>query len=78
MSIDRTTSTPHDLPNADMVWIPGGMFHMGSENFYPEERPIHEVTVDGFWRHSISLASADARTLSFKAIQSKTESVDGG
>ena len=22
---------------------------MGSNDFYPEERPIHEVTVDGFW-----------------------------
>ena len=32
-----------------MVWIPGGSFQMGSENFYPEERPVHEVTVDGFW-----------------------------
>jgi formylglycine-generating enzyme len=32
-----------------MVWIPGGMFRMGSANFYPEERPVHDVTVDGFW-----------------------------
>jgi formylglycine-generating enzyme required for sulfatase activity len=32
-----------------MVWIPGGTFSMGSANFYPEERPVHEVTVDGFW-----------------------------
>ena len=35
------------LPN--MPWIPGGTFRMGSEEFYPEERPVHEVTVDGFW-----------------------------
>ena len=32
-----------------MVWIPGGTFRMGSEKFYPEERPVHDVTVDGFW-----------------------------
>jgi len=32
-----------------MVWVPGGIFRMGSEQFYPEERPVHEVTVDGFW-----------------------------
>jgi formylglycine-generating enzyme len=31
------------------VWIPGGTLRMGSESFYPEERPIHEVHVDGFW-----------------------------
>jgi formylglycine-generating enzyme required for sulfatase activity len=22
---------------------------VGSEGFYPEERPVHEVAVDGFW-----------------------------
>jgi formylglycine-generating enzyme required for sulfatase activity/uncharacterized membrane protein YkvA (DUF1232 family) len=33
----------------DMVWIPAGTFQMGSEDFYPEERPVHEVSVDGFW-----------------------------
>src|ERR1039458_5792894 len=32
-----------------MAWIPGGTFRMGSEDFYPEERPVHEVSVDGFW-----------------------------
>jgi len=33
----------------DMQWIPGGTFRMGSADYYPEERPVHEVTVDGFW-----------------------------
>jgi formylglycine-generating enzyme required for sulfatase activity len=28
---------------AEMLWIPGGAFHMGSANFYPEERPVREV-----------------------------------
>lgn len=32
----------------DMIKIPGGKFMMGSDNFYPEEKPVHEVTVDGF------------------------------
>jgi formylglycine-generating enzyme len=32
-----------------MVRIPAGRFAMGSEDFYPEERPVHEVDVDGFW-----------------------------
>ncbi|MPY90261.1 MAG: SUMF1/EgtB/PvdO family nonheme iron enzyme [Luteitalea sp.] len=32
-----------------MVWIPGGTFCMGSDTQYPEERPVHRVTVDGFW-----------------------------
>src|SRR4051794_20297180 len=32
-----------------MLRIPGGTFLMGSDNFYPEERPSHRVTVDRFW-----------------------------
>jgi sulfatase modifying factor 1 len=32
-----------------MAWIPPGRFTMGSEAFYPEERPVHDVDVDGFW-----------------------------
>ncbi len=41
-----------------MVWIPGGTFLMGSAVFYPEERPVHRVTVDGFWmdRHPVTVA----------------------
>jgi formylglycine-generating enzyme len=36
-------------PSPDMVWIPGGTFLMGSNDFYPDERPTHEVAVNGFW-----------------------------
>ena len=32
-----------------MVWVPGGTFRMGSDRHYPEEAPVHRVTVDGFW-----------------------------
>jgi hypothetical protein len=35
--------------SADMVFVPGGTFRMGSEKHYPEEAPAHRVTVDGFW-----------------------------
>ena len=33
----------------NMTRIPAGAFRMGSADFYPEERPVHQVTVDGFW-----------------------------
>jgi formylglycine-generating enzyme required for sulfatase activity len=41
-----------------MTWIPGGTFLMGSEDFYPEERPVHRVHVDGFWidEHPVTVA----------------------
>jgi formylglycine-generating enzyme required for sulfatase activity len=39
-----------------MEWISGGEFLMGSEDFYPEEAPVHRVRVDGFWidRHPVT------------------------
>ena len=40
---------PGPPPLAEMAWIPGGAFLMGSEDFYPEERPVHQASVDGFW-----------------------------
>ncbi len=33
----------------DMVWIRGGAFWMGSTGANPDEQPLHEVTVNGFW-----------------------------
>jgi sulfatase modifying factor 1 len=45
-------------PPKDMVWIPGGEFLMGSDDFYPEERPIHVARSDGFWmdEHPVTVA----------------------
>jgi formylglycine-generating enzyme required for sulfatase activity len=46
------------VPGKDMVWIPGGTFLMGSNDHYPEERPVHQVRVDGFWmdEHPVTVA----------------------
>jgi formylglycine-generating enzyme len=41
-------ANPPENPRG-MTWIPGGTFLMGSADFYPEERPVCEVAVDGFW-----------------------------
>jgi len=44
-----------------MTWIPGGTFAMGSGAFYPEERPVHPVTVDGFWMDERLVTVAEYR-----------------
>src|ERR1700722_12816990 len=49
MNPGQTMDTVRDLPCLGMAWISGGTFRMGSDEFYPEERPVHEVSVDGFW-----------------------------
>ena len=47
-------------PREGMVWIAGGTFRMGDERFYPEEQPVREVRVDGFW---IDATPGDRREL---------------
>jgi sulfatase modifying factor 1 len=46
------------VTRASMAWIPGGTFAMGSADFYPEERPVHRVALDGFWmdEHPVTVA----------------------
>ena len=42
----------------DMVWIPAGSFLMGSTNGQPDEVPVHEVELSGFWmdKHEVTNA----------------------
>jgi formylglycine-generating enzyme len=53
----KTEPQPANV-TAGMAWVPGGSFLMGSDRFYPEERPVHSVEVDGFWmdRHPVTVA----------------------
>src|SRR5215208_6867713 len=43
----------------DMVWIEGGSFLMGSEDGYPEEAPVREVAVEGFWIDRYAVTNRD-------------------
>lgn len=48
-------------PPANMVWIPGGSFLMGSNDFYPEERPVRRAMVEGFWMDVHPVTNAQFR-----------------
>lgn len=37
------------MKTEDMVWVPGGVFRMGSDDHYPEEAPAREVEVGDLW-----------------------------
>lgn len=45
--------------NKGMVWIDGGTFRMGSDKHYPEEGPVHEVKVEGFWIDRYPVTNAE-------------------
>jgi sulfatase modifying factor 1 len=45
----------------DMVWVAGGTFRMGSEDFYPEEAPVREVQVGGIWMDAYPVTAAEYR-----------------
>jgi formylglycine-generating enzyme required for sulfatase activity len=44
-----------------MIWVPGGTYRMGSDKHYPEERPTHRVTIDGFWIDRCPVTNAKFR-----------------
>jgi formylglycine-generating enzyme required for sulfatase activity len=44
-----------------MRWIPDGTFAMGSEDFYPEERPVHRAEVEGFWMDEHPVTAGEFR-----------------
>jgi formylglycine-generating enzyme required for sulfatase activity len=47
-----------DPATTGMIWVPGGSFVMGSDKFYPEERPLRRVSVTGYWidQHEVTNA----------------------
>ncbi|ACL63058.1 formylglycine-generating enzyme family protein [Methylobacterium nodulans] len=57
--LDRPADSPDLL--AGMVFVAGGTFRMGSDRHYPEEAPVHRVSVDGFWIDRTPVTNAQFR-----------------
>src|SRR4051794_7897993 len=53
------TKEAKTVTNPNMVFIPGGQFLMGSDKFYPEEKPVRQVTVDGFYIDKYEVTNVD-------------------
>ena len=50
-------TTPPGPASEGMLWIPGGEFWMGVDEF-PDAQPLHRVYVDGFWMDKTEVTNA--------------------
>src|SRR5207248_9755056 len=59
----EATPRPSGAAPAEMAWIPGGEFTMGSDADLarPEEKPAHRVRVGGFWMDEHEVTNAQFR-----------------
>jgi len=46
-----------------LVWVPGGSFMMGSNDGDDDEKPVHEVELDGFWIGKTEVTVAQWRSV---------------
>ena len=53
------TELPGERGREGMVFVPGGSFWMGSDHHYPEEKPAHRVSVDGFFIDETPVTNAE-------------------
>ncbi|MGL1863134.1 MAG: formylglycine-generating enzyme family protein [Pseudodesulfovibrio sp.] len=55
-SPEKTWTDP--TTGMEFVWVPGGCYQMGSNSGSSEEKPVHEVCVDGFWMSKYEVTNA--------------------
>ena len=66
MTVADANSSDHERlqersADGTMLYVPGGTFRMGSDRHYPEEAPVHRVTVDGFWMDRVPVTNRQFR-----------------
>ena len=54
-------ATATETEHKGMVWLAGGAVRMGDERFYPEEQPVVERLVGGFWVDEHPVTNAQFR-----------------
>lgn len=59
-AVRQATSTEksRSTDTSGMVWIPGGTFQMGADEF-PDARPVHSVSVKGYWMDEHEVTNAE-------------------
>ncbi|MGV3774655.1 MAG: formylglycine-generating enzyme family protein [Verrucomicrobiales bacterium] len=57
--VNVTTTQPGVREKDGMVWIAPRTFLMGSANGNPDEQPVHEVSVRGFWMDKTEVTNAE-------------------
>ncbi len=60
--VPATTTSPARTDSGAMVWIPGGIFPMGSNHGRSDERPVQRVSLNGFYidRTEVTVAAYEA------------------
>jgi sulfatase modifying factor 1 len=54
-----TAATTSTINTNEMAWIPSGTFWMGSDEGQEDERPVHKLTMDGFWMDKTEVTNED-------------------
>ena len=56
---DSINATSSDMSWTNgMAWVPAGQFPMGAADGQPDEQPVHQISVDGFWMDATEVTNA--------------------
>jgi formylglycine-generating enzyme required for sulfatase activity len=67
IQVELVTATPEDSTFIErdirFIRVPGGSFQMGSNDGEIDEKPVHQVTVSGFWMGVYEITQAQYQTI---------------